>query len=215
MRWQGTAGQQRRDLTFDASGSITAGGTAQLLLPEAKSRSHLKIQNLSAEALYIEYGSARATATLSGTTIASCTVTNAGMGFTYAPDIEFLGGGAYGQNGIYGTNISNFVGCGMVGYPAPAHPARAHCVMTGSPGALSVGSIVIDDPGSGYLTAPYVLITNKLHDPNGVAVPSANNGVLLAANGGSEFYNGTVCPTDAIAIFGGTTGQYFMCKYME
>jgi len=215
MRWQGTAGQQRRDLLWDASGSITTGGTAQLLLPEAKSRSFLSIQNLSAEALYVEFGSARATATLSGTTVASCSVTNAGMGFTYAPDIDFLGGGAYDQNGIYGTNMTNFIGCGMVGYPAPNNPARAHCVMSGSAGALTVSSIVIDNPGSGYLTAPYVFIHNRLNDPNGVATPSATSGILLAANGGSLFFNGTVCPTDAIAIFGGTTSQAFSCKYME
>lgn len=215
MRWQGTLGQQRRDLTYDASGSITAGGTAQLLLPEAKSRGYLFIQNISDTAMNVEFGSARATCTISNGKVSTITVTNAGFGFTFAPTVTFIGGGIYGQNGIYGTNISQFVGVGGPGYPAPNKPATAHCVMSGSAGALTVSSIVIDDAGAGYVAAPYVLITNHLADPNGCAVPSTTSGRLLAASGGSLEFNGTNCPTDPIAVYCATTGKAFVCKYMD
>ena len=215
MRWQGTAGQQRRDLVYDASGTIANGTTPQLLLPEAKSRSFLTIQNISDTAMYLEFGSARATATLTSGVVTSCNVTNAGFGFTFAPDILFIGGGPYGQDGQYGTNISQFVGVGQVGYPAPANAAKAHCVMTGSAPNLSVASITVDNGGAGYVAAPYVFIHNKLADPNGCAIPSTTSGVYLAPFGGSMTFNGTVCPTDPCALYCATTGKAFICKYME
>lgn len=216
MRWQGLAGQQRRDLTFDASGTIAAGGTPQLILPEAKSRGYLCIQNISGQVLMLEFGSARATCTISDGQVTAVTVTNAGFGFTIAPTIEFLGGGIYGQNGMYGFNSTNFVGVGDVGYPAPSRPAKAHCVMGASAvSGLQVNSIVIDDPGASYITAPKVFIHNSLLDPVGAALPSASVGFLLPANGGNIWFDGSSCPTDQIAVYGGTNSQGYTCKYLE
>lgn len=216
MRWQGIAGQQKRDLTYDASGTITAGGTAQLLLPEAKSRGYLLVQNISAYPMNLEMGSARATCTINSSgQVSTITVTNAGFNFTYPPDVVFIGGGGFGQSGMYGTNL-NFVGIGGVGYPAPSAPAKAHCVMgTSGIAGLTVSSIVIDNPGSGYLSAPFVFIHNSLRDPAGVATPSATSGILLTANGGSIIFDGSSCPTDQLALYCGTTSAAFACKYME
>jgi hypothetical protein len=76
-----------------------------------------------------------------------------------------------------------------------------------------VNSIVIDDPGLNYVKAPYVFLRSSDQDPWGAASPSATNGVLLSPNGGSIFFNGTVMTTDAISIFGATTGQQYTCKY--
>ena len=200
---------------FDLSGTITEGTVAQLILPESKSRSMLLVSNISAVAMYLEIGSARATATISNGAVTSCTVTNAGFGFTFAPEIEFLGGGAYGQSGRYGTNISQFVGVGQIGYPAPNSPAKAHCVMTGSAPNMSVASIAIDFGGLLYVAAPYVQITNRLADPNGCAIPSATSGIYLGPGGGSYYVNGTTCPTDPLALYCATTSSAFVLKWMD
>lgn len=216
MRWQGLAGQQRRDLTFDASGTITTGGTPQLVLAEAKSRSYICIQNISSYVMMLEFGSARATCSITNGAVTSVSVTNGGFGFTYPPLIEFLGGGIYGQNGIYGTNMTNFVGVGDIGYPAPARPAKAHCVMGSSAvSGLTVSSIVIDDPGAGYVAAPKAWIYNQLHDPIGVATPSGTVGFLLPASGGNIWFDGSSCPTDQISIYCANTGAGYTCKYLE
>ncbi len=55
MQLIGSRGQQTRDHYFSADGSIVAGNTSQLLLPERKSTSFLFIENLSNEALYLEF----------------------------------------------------------------------------------------------------------------------------------------------------------------
>ncbi len=204
MKYVGTRGQQVRDVEYVADSSIASGGTAQLVLPEAKSRSYLFIQNLSDTDMYFEFGSARATATLTGGAVSSCSVTNAGFGFTYPPKIEFLGG-SY----CVPKNTAS-VGVGQPGYPAPSRPAQASCVLT--TGAVS--SIQIDDPGAGYIVAPYVLITNSLRDPVGCALPASGVGMYLG--GGQSFYrNGTTCPTDAIAVFCAASSKKFLVRWMD
>jgi hypothetical protein len=83
---------------------------------------------------------------------------------------------------------------------------------------MSVASITIDYGGSGYLVAPYVSILNADADPNGCADPSAGggSGILLAANGGTYDRNGTVCTTDAMALFCATgIGAKFTCKWAD
>jgi hypothetical protein len=113
--------------------------------------------------------------------------------------------------------MSGFVGSTEPNSPPPFTLATAHCVMTGAAPNLSVASITIDNPGSGYLVAPFVMIENDQRDPNGSADPSSGggSGVLLPANGGQYFANGTACTTDALALFCGTTGQKFTCKWMD
>jgi len=99
--------QQNLTPVYRADGTVVSGGTAQLILPRAAPRSSIIIQNTSAsDTITLEFGCARATATVSGGKVTAITVTNAGFGFTYAPSVHFLGGG----------NIANGRDLG-VGYP--------------------------------------------------------------------------------------------------
>ena len=153
--------QQVLTPVYRADGKIASGGTAQLILPRAAPRSSLLLQNTSSsDTLYFEFGGARATATLSNGAVSSFTITNAGFGYTYPPSVHFLGGG----NTLNGRDLG-------VGYPnqaAPSNYATAHCVLTSG----AVSSIVIDNPGSGYDIAPYILLLNDPNDNFGAAVPS-------------------------------------------
>ena len=79
--------------------------------------------------------------------------------------------------------------------------------------AGAVTSIAIEDPGFGYIKAPFVAITNSLLDPNGVAIASATAGIYLGANGGSITFDRCV-PTDAISIFSAGTPRY-ICRWMD
>lgn len=222
MHIPGTAGQQERDVLYDASGTITAGGTAQIVLPEHKSRSFLLIQNLHASAaMYVEFGGARATATLTGTAITSFTITNAGFNYTKPPIVLLLGGGNSGN--------SAYLGCGAPGYPSPGdpayavptvtdmssqRPARATAVLgaSGIAGSL-ISSITVNDGGAGFQVAPLVFLQNSLQDPFGVAIPSAGVGMLIPAGGSNIWVNGTFCPTDAVSIFCATSAAPFCIKY--
>jgi len=207
----GIRGQNFKDRLYDASGTITTGGTAQLLLPVAQVRSSLLILNLSSGNLFLEFGSGRATAALTNGTVSSCSVTNAGFGFSIAPTIKFMGG-AFGPMGNP-VAAPAYTLTGLPDWTCPNSPASAHCVMTGSAPNMTISSIVIDNPGSGYAYPPYVLISNHHNDPFGCAVPSATVGMELIASGGNYTANGSVCTTDQIGIFGATTGQQFMCKF--
>lgn len=218
MKLVGSGGQQTHHPFYDASGTITTGGTPQLLLPVAKSRSHLLIMNISDTDMYIEFGAARATATLTSGVITSFTVTNAGFGYTRPPNVNLLGGGNGGN--------SSFPGVGAPGYPAPGdagytsarytdmsgkRPGKAHAVLSGS----TIGSIVIEDGGAGYAAAPMVYLENEMLDPFGAAIPSATSGILLSSAGGAYYVNGTVCPTDQISIFCATSAKAFCCKFSD
>lgn len=218
MMIQGLRGQIVQTPLFDFSGTITLGGTAQRIIRVAQSRSYLLLQNIAAtDILYFEFGSARASATVTSGAISACTVTNGGFGFTYPPLIEFIGGGSGGS--------TQQLGSGQPGYPAPGwsggggmpsvagdRPAQAHCVLT----AGVVTSIVIDDPGAGYVTAPHVFIRNSPLDPMGCANPffgSVPSGIQLLPSG-SAVYESSSCPTDQIAVYGATTGSAFTGKYL-
>lgn len=194
---------------YDASGTIASGGTCQIILPRARARSSLILENISDTNMYVEFGGARATATLTGNIVTSCSVTNSGQGYSIAPLVEFYGGGNTGNN----QNNPTFGSATLPDYPAPANPATAHCIMTGSAPNMSISSIVIDNQGSGYAIAPYVYLRNRHNDAYGVATASATSGMLLLANGGSYTPNGTVCTTDQISIFCATSGKAFTCKF--
>ena len=211
----GASNQFKRFPLFCADGSIATGGTPQLVLPEIPARSLLKIQNTSIGPLWFEFGPARATAAITSGAVTGFTILNAGFNFTLPPKIILFGGG-------YG-GFSNFVGLGQPGGPAPGassssgagYPAKAHAVMTGTAPNLSLSSIAIDDPGAGYVTAPYVFIENSHLDPNGCAVPSVGVGMLLSAGSPPIKYDGTSCFTDAVSVYGATTGQTFICRWMQ
>lgn len=195
---------------FDKSGTITAGGTAQLVMPISYSRSSLIVQNISDTNMFVEFGGARATATLTSGKISSFSITNAGFNYTKAPKVILYGGGNTGNN----LNNSAFLSASMPDYPAPANIASATCVMTGSAGNLSVASISIDNPGSGYAIAPYVYLLNDPLDPFGCAAPSATSGVELLPQGTVTF-DGLVCSTDQVAIYCATTGKAFTAKFTK
>jgi hypothetical protein len=188
---------------YDASGTVTTGGTAQIILPEQFNRTSFFIQNISSGNLFVEFGGARATCTLTSNKVASFTVSNGGFGYTIPPIVKFYGGGDLTKNPTY-------LCPGLPGNVMPGYLPKAHAVL--STGAVS--SIVLDDPGAAYFVkAPMVFLQSSDQDPWGVASPSATDGLLLTPNGGNVYFNGTATTTDAIAIFGATTGQAFTVKY--
>lgn len=209
MKLVGAGGQQVQHFLYDASGVVVTGGVPQLVLPKSMARSFLLLQNLSSDPMYFEIGSARAVATVSGGVVTGVSIsspagaTNAGFNFTNPPVVQFIGGGSTGN--------SSYLGLGQPNGASPSHPAKAHAVLTGN----AVSSIVIDDPGAGYVCAPYVLIYNSDLDPNGCAVPTAAYSLLLPAQSAPLVWNGTTCPTDPIAVLAATTGDAFVCKYMD
>lgn len=201
--------QPKPYVLYDASGTITTGGTPQLILPVALSRSSLILQNPSDTNMFVELGAARASATLTNGAVTSITASNTGFNYSYAPRITLLGGGNTGNN----RSNPLYLSPGFPNEIAPSNQAKAHCVMTGSAGNLSISSVVIDNGGSGYANPPYVWIHNDPLDPYGSATPSATSGVLLLANGGSMVFNGSVCPTDQVSVFCATTGKAFVAKF--
>lgn len=206
----GSSGQYAgSEYLYDASGTITTGGTAQLIFPKARSRSSLIIENISDTDMYFEFGGARATASLTNGAVSSCSVSNAGFGFSKPPLIVFLGGAYQNPTQITPT----FTIQGSADFISPSRPAKATCVMSGSAPNQTVSSITIDDPGSGYAYPPYVWLVNDQNDPFGCAAPSTTSGMLLKANGGSYTPNQMICTTDQISVYCATTGKAFTCKY--
>lgn len=202
-----SAAQNRVDQLFDASGTITSGGTAQLMLPQSKSRAHLLIVNNSSAVLYIQIGVLPGKATISGGVVTGITVPDVGFGFQAPPDIFIYGGGNSNNLGSFGATMPD--------WPPPSSAAQAIAVMGSSPiSGQNISSITVTSGGSGYLAAPYVNIVAKSYDPTGVGVPSATAGIQIPANGGQIVYNGTTCPTSAISVYGATTGQAYICKWM-
>ena len=218
MKLIGADQQQRRHVLYDASSTITAGGTPQLVLAQSQSRSFLKLQNLSNGPLWFEFGSARATCALTSGVVTSVTITNAGFNFSKPPVVRFLGGGTggSGSGSLYGdSSNTSYLGLNQPNGLTPSNYAVGHAVMTGSVPNQSVASITIDNGGTYYQIAPYVFIFNSDLDPYGCAVPSANVGMMLAAQSPPYILNGTCCTTDPIAVFGATTGQSYLCKWMD
>lgn len=203
----GFRGQTNLIPSFRFDGSITSGSAPQLILPSEGPRASLSIQNTSAANMWLEFGPARAAATVSNGVVTSVAVTNAGFGYSYPPIIMFLGGGIHSN----GLNLSS----GYPGQKAPNNVARAHCVMTGTAPNMSIASIVVDNGGSGYSNdsraAPYVQIMNSPNDVFGCAVPSVGVGYLLQSQ--AVFYESySIVPTDQIAVFCATPGSTFVCR---
>ena len=210
MYFQNTKAQVRADPIYDASGVIVAGAT-QLVLPVHQSRAHLFFQNNGTHTMWVEFGSARATATITSGAVSSIAVTNAGFNFTYPPIVRFAGGGDAGNSRYLGLNQPG--GEGPNSTLIAARPAIAHCVMASSAITLNkVNTITVDDGGAGYVIAPFVFIYNDQLDPYGCAVPSSGTGIQVLPTG-SIYYNGTACPTNSMSVFG-TAADAFTCKWM-
>ena len=209
MRLGATGYQTRRDDLYDASGTLS-GTTPVLLLPVQRSRSLLIIQNTGVSTLYVDFGSARATAVMGGTApnryVSSVTVTNAGQGFSFAPRIKFIGGG-WTQTEATSSSTPDM--------DSPSSYAVAHCVMTGTAPNMSIASIVVDNPGSGYQAAPFILIENDPRDMLGCVAASGTGGagaIPLSSGSAAMRFDASFCPTTQVAIVGQSGGSY-MCKY--
>jgi hypothetical protein len=215
VKMVGSGGQQVAHYLYDASGVIVAGGTAQLVLARAASRTYLELQNLSTGPLYYERGAAIVKATITNGAVTSFTISNPGFNFTQPPILRLLGGG----NDLGGPKFKNssYLGLNQPGGSSPSNPATAVCVMASAtplPG-LKISSITITNPGAGYAIAPYVLVQNNDLDPYGVATPTQASSGLLTAGSPPLIWNGTTCITDPIAILGAQTNQAFLCKWMD
>lgn len=204
----GYSGQYVTTHLFDVSGTITSGGTPQLLLPIGLCRASIIVQNISDTSMYLSIGAPPVTCSLTSGAVSSISVGNAGFGYSMAPTVHFYGGANSNRNSQPTYTLS-----GLPDYPAPSNPATAHCVMSGSAPNMTISSIVIDSGGSGYAYPPFVFLRNRALDPYGCSIPSATNGILLAASGGSYTSNGSVCTTDQIAIFCATSSKAFTCKF--
>lgn len=186
--------------------------TPVLVLPRATSRSFLAICNTGSTSITVDFGYARAGAvTMTGSIpnqqVSSVAVLNAGQGYSFPPKVYFFGGGAVNPA------FQNSLGTPLPEEPAPANTAAAHCVMSGSAPNQTVSSIVIDNPGNGYLSAPLCYLLNDPMDPNGCVAPSATTGILLPAGSAPLIFNGTCCPTDPVVVVGANTGT-FSVRYM-
>lgn len=210
----GARGQQSPDLAYRLDGAI-AGAASQIVTPIPLSRSYYVFQNNSGGPMWLDFGSARATAVLTAGAVSAVNITNGGKGFTFPPIIDFQGGQQYSPQIGAGPG-----GAGMPGYAsptffvgqAPARPALAHCVLT----AGVVTSIVIDDPGQGYAFAPWVSIRNDPRDRYGGADPffgGTAQGMQIPANGGSYYMNGTVCDVEQIYVYSATVGSTYFFRW--
>lgn len=205
MKFPGIASQQSHHPLYTADGSAPATAGGVLVLQRSVSRSYLYLQNNGTNALWFEFGSARAHAVITNGVVTSVVVDNAGQGFSFPPRIQFDGGAANGLSGYTGLNQPEAM--------SPSARATAHCVMTGTAPNMSIASIVVDNGGSGYVSIPYVYIRNDDKDTNGVAIPSVGSGFQLTT-GQSLIWNGATCPTDQISVIAATGATAFTARYM-
>lgn len=215
MRLQGSGGQQRQDSLYTAD--VTLGGSAaQIVLGKSMSRSSLILQNLGTHVMAVEIGGARATATLTGSVVTSCSITNAGWNYTKPPLVRFLGGGYAGGSSNDPAYNSAYLGLNQPNGATPSDPAQGIAVMTGSAGNLSVASITIINGGANYAIAPYVMLISSDLDPYGCALPAVGSaGIQLPASQAVPIaFNGTICPTDAISVIG-TSGDILLCRWLD
>ena len=162
--------------------------------------------------MYVEIGYGSATATLTSKTVSSIAVNNPGFNYTKPPIIRILGGGLpqTGPGSRAGAPNTSYLGLNQPNGAAPPNVATAVATLSGG----AINAITVVNPGSGYVTAPYVQIISSDLDPYGCAVPSATSGFYLAA-GQSKEWNGTACPTDPVAIFSTTQSAPFICRWMD
>lgn len=202
IRGQGTLSNLYR---FDGT---TLAARPKLVLPNLGPRSSMLLENISDTLMWAEIGGARATATLTGGVVTSCSVANAGFNYTLPPRVQFLGGGRY-PNGL-------MKGVAYPGAVSPSNIATAHCVMADDgygTSTLKVSSIVIDNGGAGYAVAPMVVLLNDPNDPLGCADPRAGG-----SGSGFLVYPANMPPqaplvvtTDPVAIWANADSKAYFC----
>lgn len=184
------------DDLLDFSGTVAVAGTPQLVIPQQPGRSYLLLQNIFATAIFVTIGPAKVTATLTSGKVTGFTIVNAGLGYTVAPKVRLLGGTIVGNMQISQEQQFNFKG--------------AKAVATISGGA--VNSVSVDgDGGANYQVAPTVYLDNPGPDlGGGVLIPSATFGVELLTHD-ALIFDGSFCPTSAVAVFGAAGSEKFTC----
>lgn len=185
----GVRGQTQLDDLITVLSTITAGGTAQLALPQQIRRAYLSITNNSAGGLTVGIGPAIAHATISGGALTAITVDNGGVGYVVAPKVRIFGGLTQGNYG-----------------ESPPHVATAYATIS----AGVVTTVAVDDPGAGYAVAPLIYLENALPQLGGGAwTPGASSGVQIAPGETWILSGPLMVPASAVAIFGATTAQAF------
>lgn len=206
MKLPGSGNQRAQHFLYSAD--ITMTGSAQLVLGQSQARSLLKLKNIGVNGMWLEFGGARATATLTSGVITGISLTNVGFNYTKPPAVHFLGGGYAGNSSYLGLGQPNGASPnsmnGLIGRPASAIAALS---------GAAVGSFTIEDGGAGYVTAPYVQLINSDLDPNGCAVPSVGVGWLLSP-GEALSFEASAVTTDAISVIG-TSGDVLTCRFMD
>jgi hypothetical protein len=204
---QGVRGQSVIDELYVADGTIADAGVSQLILPRARARSYLMIQNQSAAQMWFEIGGARATVTISNGELDTFTVTNGGFGYIQPPLVRLLGGGP--PDGNAGASL----GAGLPSWDAPKQVGEAVATIAGG----IVTSIAVSNPGGGYLRAPYVLLESTVADAYGCADPFFDDplasGVLLNPDDPPLIFS-AMCPTGAVAVYCPDADAAFACRFM-
>ncbi|MGE0044749.1 MAG: hypothetical protein AB7J28_17215 [Hyphomonadaceae bacterium] len=177
-----------------------------LILPNGVQRSYLRVQNVSDTAMRLCLGPATAVASLTNGVITSIAAVNAGFGYTYAPRVQLIGGGEISPMPF----AQGSLGLGLGGED-PCSPAGRAGAATAALSTDTVGTITVNEGGSGYLQAPYVYLENDPRDPYGAAAPSATVGFLLAANGGVFTMECSSVTSDAVSIFCASASKRFEC----
>jgi hypothetical protein len=207
MKLVGSGNQMVSHPLYDLSGTL-AGTTPVLALPRAQSRTFLAIQNTGASTIYVDFGYAKGTAVMAGSapnmSVASVTVTNAGQGYSFPPRVIFFGGGSPGSPFWNST----FLGVGLPDEVSPPNFAQAQAILSGSAPNATIGSVNIDNSGSGYSIAPYVYFENDPNDPYGCVAATAASAIALAPGSETIAFNGTFCPTTPVVIVGSAGGTY-------
>lgn len=191
---------------FTFSGSITSGGTPQLVVPGERQRSYFEFVNNSTITLYLEIGEPQVSANLTSNSIGTLTVMNVGFGYTYAPNVVFVGGGPAGNLPDSATNAVPWR------FGAPTTLAQAHVTISSG----SIATIIIDYAGAGYVTTPYIRLEADPRDPFGCARPTASTGIPILPGGSYTMSSGQNATgwvaTGPVSVFGATTGSQFACK---